>query len=346
MMGLIGINPRAYRLLFKLLTIGLTAFAALAFYPVLAYLEFVPNIGPPAGFITPSGADIDSETFQSAISVLAGGFNGSRTGWGSTVAQSSLLLVALMTMGRRIKSSRLLLSMLVITAAMASIIVTGARGGSLTLFLLSIYALIGRLNLSPSQRTGVLFFAVLGGLLLVTVGFSIVLPQDYFRGFGRSDSVFEGINSATTGRLDTYVGAFSNFLESPIYGVGTERSQILLASGEFLLPHNMWLRFLSEAGLLLIVPLIVVTAKLFRILTSRMTVLNRTADVVRERLPDTSLVVICGFLLAISEPAVIFGSMNANVPFWISLWILTVPFFVTWDEEPVGPPMNGTAAPS
>lgn len=328
-MALIGINPAAYRRLFGFLLLGLFLFMAVAFYPVLAFAGFVPNLTPPAGFINPAGVDIDNDAFQAAISVVAGGFNGSRTGWGSTIAQSSLMLIALVTMARQVTNFRLFLTLLVIAAAMASIVVTGARGGSLSLFFLAIYALLGRINLSPPQRSAVLFFAVFGGIMVVAIGFTIVLPQDYFRGFTTGGSVFDTLNSATTGRFDTYVGAFENFLKSPVYGVGAEDSQIFLASGEFLLPHNVWLRFMSQSGLVLLVPILVVTFLLVRALVTRMAALKTAAEIVRERLPDTSLIVICGLLLALSEPAVIFGSMNANIPFWTAVWVLTIPFLVT-----------------
>ncbi len=332
LMALIGIKPNAYRLLFRLLLIGLFAFLAVAMYPVIAFADLAPNLEPPAGFINPAGADVNSDAFQAAISVIAGGFNGSRTGWGSTIAQSALMLIALVTMVRSVSNMRLAITLLVIAAAMASIIVTGARGGSLSLFVLAMYAIAGRITLSPTQRSAMLFFAVFGGILVVTIGFTIVLPQDYFRGFSTSGSTFDVLNSATTGRFDTYIGAFENFFRSPIYGVGAEDSQVFLPSGEFLLPHNVWLRFLSQSGLMLFVPLIVVTVRLIRILLKRMGELD-TADLVRERLPDTSLIVICGILLALSEPAVIFGSMNANIPFWTAMWVLTIPFVVTTDLQ-------------
>lgn len=325
LVGLCGVNPAAYPLLFRRLRIGLALFMLVAIYPVLAFAGLLPVMAPPPGFIVTETANTDTEAFRSLVDVIAGGFNGSRTGWGVTIAQTSLLLVALVTSARQVSNGRLFMALAVIAAAMASIVVTGARGGSITLFLLSIYALLGRINLSPGQRASVLIFAVAGSVAAIAVGVTIVLPQDYFRGLDAGGGIFDKLNSVTTGRMDTYVAAWDNFLTSPLFGIGVDRSYVLFASGDYLLPHNVWLRFLSQAGLLVFVPMVVATVKIVSLTIQRVRAQNAARrGGIDAPLPDTTLVILCGLLLAFSEPSVLFGTMNSNVMFWTAVWIASV----------------------
>jgi hypothetical protein len=38
--------------------------------------------------------------------------------------------------------------------------------------------------------------------------------------------------------------------------------------------------------------------------------------------PNARLVILCGLILGFAEPRVIFGSFNANVIFWTSVWLV------------------------
>lgn len=319
MVALAGVRPAAYQALFHTLAITLTMFFLVALYPVAAAAGIAPITYPPAGFA--DQAEITNlDAFQQSISVVAGGFNGLRTGWGVSVALSASLALALYMRNTPVSGWRVILAIIVIFGSMASIVVTGARGGSAALLLISLYGLLYRFPLSRYHRLVIVFFMIFAALLVFIVDYTLIVPENFFRGFGAGGSAFDALNAATTGRLDTWIVALELFVSSPFYGVGREGSLIMI-SGEILRPHNVWLRLLAESGLTLIIPVLAVTAQMLRLaLPGREQ--RRLVASGGARMPDTSLVLLCGLVIALAEPSVIFGSMNTNIAFWTALWIL------------------------
>lgn len=321
LLALSAIRPVAYASLFRALTVGLIASVLLALVPVAVLAGVAPNLYPPDGFV--DVVDANPSAVQEATSVLAGGFTGSRTGWGAIVALSAIMLAALLTRASRVSSSRLVIVLLVFMTAMAGIAVTGARAGALTLAVIALYGLLWRLPVSLGGRAAILGLLTGAWVLWLLADLGIELPYDLTRGLGEGRAILEILGSASTGRLETYVWALEQFSASPVYGVGQIQSLTVVASGEVLAPHNVWLRILAQGGLLAFIPTALVTLQLVGLALTRTL---RSSDAragrgIAEQAPDVAPTILAGLIIAMAEPSVVFGSMNSNAVFWTAVGI-------------------------
>jgi O-antigen ligase len=316
LIALCGVRPRAYAFLFSILTVTMTIFFIISLYPIAVYIKVLPNLYPPENLLDYMSIKVDKKWALEAGSVLNSGFIGSRTGWGAIVSFSALLTIALY-MRLCLAGTTALVVVLVITGAIASIVVTGARGGTLALVIVSAY------GLSVASGLRWFKFALIIGiaLCLLTIDITMLLPERFFRGFDVAGDTFKRLNAATTGRFEGYRLAFEQFASSPIIGVGPGHARFGFGSFVSVSVHNIWLRALAESGLILFVPMSLVTYRLLslglgRFKESAVKGMRRSVE-----WPDASLVILCGLILGLAEPRVIFGSFNANVVFWTAVWM-------------------------
>lgn len=310
LIALLGLQPRVYPALASALTVTMSLFFVLSLYPVGAYIGVLPNLSPPETFIDPTGMKDRDEWTVEASSVISGGFTGSRTSWGVIVALSALFTTSLYMRERGLPATAVLFgAAAVIAGSLASIVITGARGGSMALVAVLAYSLASARGLRPSTIS--LAFGVV--LLALSMDLVSLLPENFFRGFDSDGDLLSRANAASTGRLKTYLGALSSFAASPLVGVGPDAARVWISHFEQVEVHNAWLRILAESGLVVLLPTIGLTYRLTKLALSR-----ASAPLV---LPDARLVVLCGLVLGLAEPHVIFGAFNANAVFWTAVWI-------------------------
>jgi O-antigen ligase len=316
LVSLYGVKPRAYQFFFSVLTVTMTMFLIVSLYPVGVYVNMLPNFYPPESLLDYMSIKVDKKWALEAGSVLRSGFVGSRTGWGAIVAFSALLTVALY-LRARLTTTKAFIVALVVTGAVSSIVVTGARGGTLALLAVSAY------GIAVTRGLRWLKFIIIIGVTvcLLTIDITMLLPEGFSRGFDVAGDTFKRLNAATTGRFETYRRAFEQFASSPIIGVGPEQTRIGFSYFVSASVHNIWLRALAESGLFLFVPMLIVSYRLLSLGLTRP--IKSSAKGMRSSVewPDASLVILCGLVLGLAEPRVMFGSFNANVVFWTAVWM-------------------------
>ncbi|MDH4980684.1 O-antigen ligase family protein [Hyphomicrobium sp. D-2] len=303
LIALFALPHRAFPFLLRALTWAMAIFLCLAMYPVFAYAGLLPDFPVPPQFFEGGPYWL----IESSM-VSNSGFSASRTGWGAVLAPAALLAAVLFL--KSPKPSKLLIATtgVLLIGALASMIVTGGRGGPLALVAAVAYGLATTGGLRASN---IVLLAAITGVFLFS-GAMAFIPDLFFRNTDAGGSLFDKLNALSTGRLASFVAAFDRWQEAPIEGVGVENARVWLDNYGIVAVHNVWLRFLAESGLLLFVPLSLVTLELVRLSLNK----------VDANIPRASLVIICGLVLGLLEPSVVFGSFNANAPIWTSVWIM------------------------
>jgi hypothetical protein len=318
---LFGVKPRAYPFLLRSLTITMTVFFIVSLYPVMAYAGILPNLYPPIEFIDPTHLRYyqNLEHFMELGSVIGGGFAGQSTTWGMVVPTAALLTAALYLRGQiGVKVSHIIAGIVVI-GSIASIGVTSARGGTMTLAAVGAYGL--------ARARGVRFsniILLLGAIFLVfSIGVLDMLPENFFRGFDSEGNLFTRMNEATTGRLGSFVIALERFVTSPVIGTGQRGALIETYYGSVAI-HNTWLKILAESGLIVFLPALFIAMRLLSLALCKIETTPIAAALPPSKWPDTRLVTLSGLILSLAEPGTIFGTFNASATFWTGVWLALV----------------------
>ena len=317
LIALCGVRPRAYSFLFSVLTVAMTMFFLVSLYPVAIHIDVLPNLYPPENLFNYWSLRVDKAWTIEAGSVLNAGFCGARTGWGVIVALSALMTIALYKRTRLSARKALILGLVITGGSVASIVVTSARGGTFALVAVYSYGLVVERELRWFKVTLIIGIV----LCALVIDLTMLLPENFFRGFDVQGDIFERLNAATTGRFETYRWALKQFASSPIIGVGPEQAGVRLGPFVFYAVHNIWLRALAESGLVLFVPMLLVTFTLMSIGLRRSKAKIVGSKHGSVKWPVANLVILCGLVLGLVEPSVIFGSFNANVVFWTAVWM-------------------------
>lgn len=318
LIALFGIRSCAYQLLFSRLMIGLAVFFLISLYPVGVYVGLVPNYYAPDVFTDATGMNLDKEWVLESASIIGGGFNGGRTGWGVTVSTTSLLALALLFRGTGAATTQYVIAALILVGSMASIFVTGARGGTFALLATVAYGVI----LARGYQISKIYLLWFVLFLLLSMDVTAALPEKFTRNFDASGDLFSRINSMTTGRFESYAGALKHFAESPLIGKGPEDAKVWVNNAQWVSVHNLWLRQLAESGLLVVAPLLLLTSRFVSIVLAGGN-MSKASPVSRgQDWPNGSLVILCGLIMALAEPSVIIGSFNANAAFWTAVWMV------------------------
>lgn len=315
LIALFGIRRRAYPLLFSRLKTVLSIFFFISLYPIGVYIGLFPNFYAPDALADSTGLYLDKEWVLESASILGGGFNSGRTGWGVTVATTALLFASLYMRGKSNTNVAVIGVAVIVTGSVASIIVTGARGGTLALVAVAIYGVF----VARGYKTPKLLFLI--GFLLLVLYFDLVslFPKTFLRYFDVSGDTFVMLNAMTTGRLESYVGAISHFMESPIVGKGPVESVVVVRSDQEVSVHNLWLRQLAEQGIVGFLPLLIVTMHFVSLV--RENIVRQDTKQCSMEWPLPHYVILCGLIMAMVEPRVIIGSFNSNAVFWTAVWM-------------------------
>ncbi len=321
LIALFGVRPQAYQWLFKSLTVTMTVFTIASFYPVAAYSGILPNLYPPIELVDPTGlrSAVDKQWVLQLGSVVGGGFAGQSTTWGALVPPAALLTAALYLRGQLRPRTARIIAGIVIVGSIASIAVTSARGGTMTLAAMAIYGVAVSRGIHFSSKA--MFFIII--LLVLSLNVTEWLPDNFFRGFDSKGDVLTRVNEASTGRIDSWVFGLKRFASSPIYGVGVEGLGIESVYGIGNV-HNTWINILAESGLIVFLPMIFLAARLFSLALNNGKRPKTIAGFPAFSWPDTRLVILSGLILSMAEPGIIFGNFNSNAPFWTAVWIALV----------------------
>lgn len=321
LVALSSIRVCAYNLTIRYFIYATVFFLVISLYPVGVVMGLLPELYPPVDYL-----DIPLDAPAGYGSVVADGFSGSRTGWGVIVSFNTLFLTVWLLSTNRV--SQRILGLFVFFVGLASIVVTGARGGAVAMILSIAYFSLRRIRLNKLPKY-IMMAPIIAGFALG--GFQVVsnlAPERYLRGFSDNGSVYEKINAATSGRLDSIIVPIERFVTSPFFGLGADGGAKVTVStnGHAIDPHSAIVRILYESGIVGFIPVCVVCALLLSAVVGfrgRARRWGSEQGVNRWYLMrDFSPVVIAGFILAFAEPRVIFGTFNTNMVFWTTIWVL------------------------
>jgi O-Antigen ligase len=320
LIALFGVRQRAHPWFFGILTITMTMFFVLALYPVGAAIGVLPNLYAPSAFADPTGMSSGDWWMAESNSVVQAGFTGSRTGWGVSLATSALLTTALYMRTRLAAATKIIVALVIIGGSVASIVVTGARGGSMALIAVSVYGAVTARGLRLSRLALVVSIIILAGAMDA----ASLLPKSFSRNFDAKGDVFTRVNTVTTGRFESYKTAFKYIASSPITGVGSSPTAKEAITGRAMPTsgiHNIWLRVFAESGLILFIPMLFLSYRLLRLGLTRPKTGTPKGRHGGMEWPEARLVIVCGLILALAEPSVIIGAFNSNVVFWTAVWM-------------------------
>lgn len=238
------------------------------------------------------------------------GFNGGRTAWG--YASNLFLAIALQhaltnPSEKSINGNLYFLPVLII---FLNIIIIGARGA----FLVSLVIILLFISFSSIRKK---LLSIFSFVLFSAFVYFAILRSD-FAGEMRlvNTLLLAESRDLTTAvyRIATYDVALKAFMTSPLFGAGP----VLIDAGVGVLQvHNVWLRFITERGILFFLPLVFFIVVL---ITSSVKSARRNGYELR-------LLVLAGFLTGMVEPNAIFGNYFVSVAFWLPIgFFLSVSF--------------------
>jgi hypothetical protein len=321
LVALLGLKPAGYCWVLRCITVSMTFYLLLVLFQIAASVGLVRDWEAPLELLDRAGdrSGEDAIRVLEEGSIVRAGFAATSTGWGAVLAPVALLAAALYMRDNARPYRAKTLAALALIGSIGSIAATSARGGVAAIIFGTIFAL-------AAAREGRLFalVAVISVIVILRQLDAVTfLPDNFFRGFDASGGLFLVINSASTGRLESYLGAINHFAESPIVGVGPEKALVWINNFETVQPHNTWLRIFAESGLLLGVPVLYVTWRLLRLASIEGARSKNEYSGVGLRWPNVGSVLIAGLVLAFVEPRIIFGTFNANAVFWTAVWLAT-----------------------
>ncbi len=303
--------PHFYRL-FRLF---IAVFVLIAVYPLIARFGLVPDPPVPAEFFVSIRNFGNYDYLIGVARASDSGFNSGRTGWAPPVMMATLVLAAMLVVPDQNGRRRWALAAAGIVAfGFLACAVIGARGATMATLVVGLsWLLLARGN--QTAAIWALWSAAIGSLL---IDWAALLPERFFRD-ASGVGLFERLDYITTGRLTTYVEGLRNFADSPVVGVGTQDSFILLITGELLQIHNIWIRAISEGGLLLGIPVFFLGWLILRTALMPRLVVGPRSEL---GCPNFRPVVLAGLLVSMMEPSAIFGAFNNNALFWTALWFV------------------------
>jgi hypothetical protein len=322
LVALLGLKPAGYCWLLRCLTVSMTFFLMLALLQLAASVGLVQDWEAPLELLDRAG-DRSGEAAIRVLeegSIVRAGFAATSTGWGAVLAPVALLAATLYRRDRARPYRAKTFAALALIGSVSSIAATSARGGVAAIIVGTIFELAA----ARKGRLFALFVVFSIAMIMWQLDVTALLPDNYFRGFDASGSLFSIIDSASTGRLESFLGALNHFEESPIIGVGPEEAVVWINNFETVQPHNTWLRILAESGLLLGIPVLYVTWRMLRLASIDRAGSHGESERSNISWPSVGPVIVGGLVLAFVEPRIIFGTFNANAVFWTAVWLATV----------------------
>jgi len=297
------------------LRVSMAIFLPFLLYPILVYADFLPNQEAPSELIDLTSVSItEMDHWLTKSSILGGGFAGQSTTWGVIVAMYSVFLASLVTQAPTHPFLRSTIAIGVLFCGLASTAVTSSRGGTLTILAVGLYGFISTRGLKKLH----IFLLTLIGASFFTIALPQLLADDFFRGLDGGASALDMLNNATTGRTLTFIFALDAFLSSPIVGVGPNAAVHGMTQ---LQVHNTYLRILAESGLLVFLPTLFLCTNILRNAAKPNRAPLSKPALQSHALPNGNLVLLAGYVLALAEPNVMFGTFNANAVFWTAVWL-------------------------
>lgn len=292
-----SLNREQAGILLRYLPLSLGLIAVATAYAFIAKFGIVPDLRPPLEGLRMAQHQISAFEQMTVASI---GFNHGSTGWG-VGAGMALVLLGSILVGR----NRKWLGIAVLTLAVLAPAAMGGRGaalGAVAAFILAIVTIRQLGNI----RLVLIFLSIAAPFILLEYLVSIGFVSERFFNIRLNADRFFLIDELTTGRLGTWIHAIESFARSPIVGVGVEESLSLRRTGAVVAIHNVWLRILSEGGLISFLPTMAIIVWCARL----------TWRIVEFR----PLLVFAG-TVSLLEPSVVFGSFGNQAALWTAIGI-------------------------
>lgn len=311
--ALSGVRKEHYQDLFRYMGVFMIFSTVIYLAPLLVHWGLIPNHLAPDTLINSSEIASNFDHWDFKASIAGGGFAAQSTTWGVSATLTGLFAASLLLRGMKPTFGQHVRASLTVFIFAGSAAAVSSRGGTFTLlFLWAMALLFNTKNIKSSLLVLTMLFIV------VLIAFDSVVAEDFFRNLEFNSFNEASLAQLTTGRVLTYAYALSIFSTSPLTGVG----QVTAIHPEWNLQiHNTYLRILAESGIFSFIFLLMIIRKLINDMFKNSKRFAVSPSF--ENLPNVNLVVIAGFILALVEPNVIFGSFNANIIFWTSVWIIT-----------------------
>jgi O-antigen ligase len=248
------------------------------------------------------------------VTLATSGFGSLRTGWSDGIALFVPLLALVILDSKKWKFIVGLTVSVLLLAIIGSQLIVGGRAGLLTSMLIMVV-------LAYYKLSRVWFVAMMLTILLVGVsvaGVYINQLEEHLRidRLFENKSTFEALDHFSADRLSGYLYAVNAFLERPITGYGF--GNVIYDGREI---HNVWLRLLVEAGILLPTVFLYIIAnsiKSVKMLMQKNRSSSTSADTVisANSGQSLSLVLIGGVVISFLEPNVLVGSFQNTAIWW------------------------------
>jgi hypothetical protein len=305
------INQNYLTSILKLSTIISTFFLILSLSPIWVTLGIMNNYYPPIEAIRTNFNDLNFDDFQFTLesgTSANSGFSGTRTSAGLCISSLTLYIISNILYIYRLKYFiKLFCAIVILILSSLCLVLIGARSG----FFILILSIPFFFNNRKKIFSIYLFFALIF-YLFIYLNLYLLLPDFFIRGFNPSANLVDNIDSTTTGRFSSYILGLQNFWNSPIWGVGPEKSFVYVNDGELVHPHNTFIRIMSESGLLLFIPVLYIFSYMYKKFKSKYLMVS----IYSYRIPNYFPVVSCYFIYLFIEPRILFGSFNLNLIFW------------------------------
>lgn len=279
-----AINAEKIIVFMKLSSIPIIGFCV---YSVLAYFEVVNNFRAP--FVL------------GGFPVSVSGFTGLRTGWSNGIAM--YIPFVMIFFFKRKNFTSLLFGAFGVAVIFSSQLVVGGRAGMLA-------TIIGILLVVFMRRSKLLKFLIPLGLMLISIQMMPYLIEHLRLDRVASGTGLKELNHLSAGRIGSYIYALELFIKNPVIGVGIGNSDV---GGHSI--HNMWLKFLADAGIFFIFTFAFMIAKVIKG-ARRFLSDNETSFVL-------IAVVAQGLVSSMFEPSMILGSFQNSAIWWASFGLLS-----------------------
>ena len=199
----------------------------------------------------------DLNSYQSVISMTSS----------YAIMPMAMITIAHCLFFRRRVNVFLVFSYIISFAAMFMLVIHGTRGVILCLLTFLFLTFMNtKRRRTYKYNPSTIAVIILVFILILNVDSLTTMLNNFFTQRGieinflqKSAALLEEEEGMSHGRLELYGIAFQGFLSSPIYGNGIGAFGNLKILGYGVYPHNMFLQVLYEGGLLLGIPIIVIT---------------------------------------------------------------------------------------
>jgi hypothetical protein len=286
-------------------------------FAIASSIIFLMSFMAVSSFVTGFPSWVSPPELES-ISLSAGGFGGSRTGWSNGISFFPAVAFFVCAMLVDNKILRHLILFLFILVVVSSQLIVGGRAG----LVVSIFTLI-ILTYRFYNKKVVLSVVI---IMLVFISSAQNYLFDHLRIYRLVDGnglTLQTLDYFSAGRIETYIYAIDLIEKKPFLGYGFENiSFSKIAKSKDV--HNLWLKMAMESGLVFPVILLLYCFGIIKKITSDVMFFSSlNISFVRKRkefmmMSSLFMVFMSGIILSFLEPNVLIGSFQISATWWAS----------------------------